>query len=570
MTDEDGVAGCGTGGDSVATGLLKSFGVRLYEWDLASDAMRWVGADGPLPQVPGLGRVGDGHAFAGLRADGAERTAWALRAAPGEMKRFCFSVPSGPVTLAWFEDSLRRLPDPATRRFGGMLRRIPPPRATGVAPALSGSMAPVHPPVAPVQEARAARARLRERLAGVSLSEDRYYVVLGVDNLRDLNRTLGADVTDEILEEVFARIARARPDHSICARVSSSKAGLALSGPAPEALAAGLRAVMEAVGRNTIDTGAGPVAVTISAGVLHTPPGAVLPPDPLAEALVAFDQGRFGRVEALRLTRGDAAQSLQRERMSASARLVMDAVSRGGIALAFQPVMRAGGAGTVAFHECLVRILDAGGAEVPAGAFMPAIANLGLVRQVDRAVLRHALSALRRNPGLRLSVNLSPQSMQDSEWLSALEEAAAGTPDAVERLILEITESYAIIDPMRTLEFMTRVRALGCAFALDDFGAGYTSFRHFRDFHFDAVKIDGSFVRGIATSEDNQILVRTLVSIAGHFSMFTVAECVETAQDAARLTAMGIDCLQGYHFGRPRIREDWYRGDDRPTDQRRA
>ncbi|QDL92149.1 EAL domain-containing protein [Paroceanicella profunda] len=564
MTHEDG----GSEDGATPVEVLEGFGVRLYEWDLGSDAMRWMGAGDAVPDVPGLGRVSCGLAFSGLRADGAERVAWALRARAGETRSFRFAVPSGPVTLAWFEDTLRRQGSPGSRRLNGMLRRIPPPRADL---GLQGSFAPAHPALSPAKEARAARARLREHLATAPLADDRYYVVVGVDNLRDLNRALGADVTDEIIEEVFARIARSRPDRVTCARVAGSKVGLAVSGVSPEEVTQGLRAVMASVGRQTIETGSGPVAVTVSAGVSHTPCGATLPEDPLAEALVAFDEGRFGRIEALQFARGDHGQSLQRNRITSSARLVMDALVEDRIALAFQPVVRAGSSGTVAFHECLARILDANGAEIPAGSFMPAIVNLGLVRQVDRAVLRHALEALRKSPTLRLSVNLSPQSMQDADWLALLEAAAATAPDTVERLILEITESSAIIDPLRTLDFMSRVRDLGCAFALDDFGAGYTSFRHFRDFRFDVVKIDGSFVRGISASEDNQILVRTLVSIADHFSMFTVAECVETAEDAARLTAMGVDCLQGYHFGRPSIRKDWYRSDDSAApDTRRA
>ncbi|MEP5090028.1 MAG: EAL domain-containing protein, partial [Paracoccaceae bacterium] len=90
-----------------------------------------------------------------------------------------------------------------------------------------------------------------------------------------------------------------------------------------------------------------------------------------------------------------------------------------------------------------------------------------------------------------------------------------------------------------------------------DFGAGYTAFRHFRDFYFDIVKIDGQFIRGLADSPDNQVLVGALVAIAEQFDMLAVAEHVETAQEAEILSEIGIDCMQGYLFGAPSVRPPW-------------
>ena len=105
--------------------------------------------------------------------------------------------------------------------------------------------------------------------------------------------------------------------------------------------------------------------------------------------------------------------------------------------------------------------------------------------------------------------------------------------------------------------FMLELQGHGVSFALDDFGAGYTSFRYLRDFCFDMIKIDGQFIRKIAEEPDNQILAAALQAIAHHFDMFTVAESVETADDAAFLIDMGIDCLQGYYFGAPTIVPPW-------------
>jgi EAL domain-containing protein (putative c-di-GMP-specific phosphodiesterase class I) len=105
--------------------------------------------------------------------------------------------------------------------------------------------------------------------------------------------------------------------------------------------------------------------------------------------------------------------------------------------------------------------------------------------------------------------------------------------------------------PELVTAFMTGLQRRGISFALDDFGAGQTSFRYFRDFSFDMVKIDRQFIANVHRDRDNQALVQALILIARQFDMFTVAEGVERAEDAAWLQAQGVDCLQGYLFGMP-------------------
>ncbi|MGR3493613.1 MAG: EAL domain-containing protein, partial [Shimia sp.] len=126
-------------------------------------------------------------------------------------------------------------------------------------------------------------------------------------------------------------------------------------------------------------------------------------------------------------------------------------------------------------------------------------------------------------------------------------------PTVAERLILEIEEQSAVRTPELVTAFMRDLQGHGISFALDDFGAEMTSFRYLRDFYFDIVKIDGIFTRGLSKSPENQVVASALAAVAREFDMFTVAENVETAADADLLMRMGIDCLQGYHFGAPTI-----------------
>jgi len=236
--------------------------------------------------------------------------------------------------------------------------------------------------------------------------------------------------------------------------------------------------------------------------------------------------------------------------------MVEAAIAARRLTLAFQPVVQAGTGHRLAFHEALLRILDPSGRTIPAAEFIDAAESRETGRRLDCIALQAGLGALRRWPGLRLAVNMSARSIGYAPWMAILDRTLRADPTIGERLILEITETSAMMMPDVVLAFMSGLRARGVSFALDDFGAGYTAFRHLRDFCFDIVKIDGQFVRRIDRDPDNEVLVAALVSVARHFDMFTVAERVETPAEAARLAALGVDCLQGYLFGVPAT-EPW-------------
>lgn len=225
--------------------------------------------------------------------------------------------------------------------------------------------------------------------------------------------------------------------------------------------------------------------------------------------------------------------------------------------LAYQPVVQARMTHRTAFYEGYIRILDEQGRVLPARDFMHAVETTEIGRRIDCLSLELSLAALAQEPGLRLSVNMSARSIGYPAWLAALERGLRADPSIAERLILEITESSAMLMPDLVTVFMADMQTRGICFALDDFGAGYTAFRYLKDFYFDIIKIDGQFIRGISNSPDNQVLAQALVSIARHFDMFTVAESVESAEDARYLVDIGVDCLQGYYFGVPSTDAPW-------------
>jgi EAL domain-containing protein (putative c-di-GMP-specific phosphodiesterase class I) len=245
------------------------------------------------------------------------------------------------------------------------------------------------------------------------------------------------------------------------------------------------------------------------------------------------------------------------KRDSSTMKMVEDAIAHKQVMLAYQPVVSAHDVNKPAFYEGLIRVLDETGRVIPAKDFMGAVADTETGRQLDCLALELGLQTLINQPALRLSINMSARSIGYKRWMNSLKRGLARKADVGERLILEISEGSAMQVPELVTDFMDELQPQGISFALEDYGAGLTSFRYFKDFFFDILKIDGQFTRSIATDTENQILAGAMASIARQFDMYTVAGRVETAQDAEALKTLGFDCLQGFLFGAPTVSPPW-------------
>ncbi len=190
---------------------------------------------------------------------------------------------------------------------------------------------------------------------------------------------------------------------------------------------------------------------------------------------------------------------------------------------------------------------------VPAGAFIPVAERLGLVRLIDHRMLEMAIRVLRASSNLNISLNVSGETASDPSWLNALRGLTNSDPAITRRMMVEITETTAITDIEESVMFVKSLRELGCRVAIDDFGAGYSSFHNLRRLDFDMVKIDGAFVRNLPNSPEDQILVQALVDLAQSFAMDTVAEWVTDEATAKIVEEAGVSYMQGFHFGQPKI-----------------
>jgi EAL domain-containing protein (putative c-di-GMP-specific phosphodiesterase class I) len=231
---------------------------------------------------------------------------------------------------------------------------------------------------------------------------------------------------------------------------------------------------------------------------------------------------------------------------------VAEAFRQDRLLFAFQPVICAA-TGEVDYYECLLRMRDEAGGIVAGAGFISVVEELGWIGLIDRHVLKQAVQELAANPEIRLGLNISGMTACDREWLRLLTSLLRHRADLACRLVVEITETAALGDIAETARFVDTLRHAGCRVALDDFGAGHTALRHLQVLPVDIVKIDGSLVRNLTSRPQTRIFLRHLLALTRGLGLTTVAECIESAEDAALLRAEGIGYLQGYYCGRPMI-----------------
>lgn len=244
----------------------------------------------------------------------------------------------------------------------------------------------------------------------------------------------------------------------------------------------------------------------------------------------------------------DGASGQAPDRGPASA---LAALLSGRLRLALQPVRPLATPDGLSFHEALARVPGPDGEMIAAGRFAQALEARGLAPLLDRAALDGALDLLRRARGTRISVNVSARTVSDPRWMRRLEDAAMTDPDATRRLIVELTET-ASAPVAETRRFRDRVGRAGPAFALDDFGTGHADAALAAALAPDIIKLDLTLCRA-AAGPDGAHRVAAATRLAARLEAMTVGEGVETAEDATRLAALGVDAAQGWWLGRPSL-----------------
>lgn len=384
------------------------------------------------------------------------------------------------------------------------------------------------------------------------------YLAVAIDHVSLINQTYGFDVADQVILATAQRVGSLLRAGDLIGRSAGNKLGVVLLDRTQDEVTQFGRELREVVRASIIETPLGAVCATISMGAVLLPQGASTADEAMVRAEEALDHAKRSGRDSFRLHEPSEHQESLRRRMVSIADQVVEALNARRLTLAYQPIVDAK-TGEAVQYECLLRMIQPDGQLISAAEFIPVTERVGLISLLDQRVLELAVDALKRHATVNLALNVSGMTASDGTWLEAFLAHIRAHSDIASRLTVELTETAMLHDLECSANFISSLRSLGCKVALDDFGAGYTSFRNLQVFELDTVKIDGSFVTGLANNRDNQLFVRTLVNLADNFSLKSVAECVASAEDAEILRGFGVDYLQGYYFGRPEVEPSWLR-----------
>ena len=374
-------------------------------------------------------------------------------------------------------------------------------------------------------------------------------ILVSIDHLDFINTTFGHRTGNKVLADARDELISAVRSGDSVWRFSGSKFAVLLRHCSEDEVRIAGRRFRDTMAKKLYKTDAGPISVTCSVGAVMVPQYATNIDDARMHALIAVEQARNDRWMGVALYQPDTDRDQRRTDDAATAQSVIAAIAQNRLRLAYQPIAHAK-TGELAFYEALIRIVAADGSLMDAADFVSAAERLGLIGLVDHAALDMALITL-QNERVPLSINISVDTCHDAAWLGKLSAAIEQNPYIAPLLIVEITESQAAIHLEEIKLLVDALKALGCRVAIDDFGAGYTSFRSLKVLPVDIIKIDGSFAVDLDQNPQNQIFIQSLVMIAKAIGAQTVVEWVDGPEAAKLLADWEIDYLQGYGIGKP-------------------
>lgn len=382
---------------------------------------------------------------------------------------------------------------------------------------------------------------------------DQAVFLIDLDQFKVINDTVGHRVGDRFLAAVAARLQTRFSQSAHLARLGGDEFGL-LHNRCDVVQAERLaNEILALIGETEFQGANGALRTTASIGIAMIESGNESAQSVMASAdaacFLAKERGR-GRYHLFH--GGDEEGQQYRAEMSWVAE-IREAIEEDRLLLRAQRIVPVDGSAQQAdFHEALVSLKRRDGEIVPPGAFLPAAERYQMMPHLDRWVLEHVLEWMAaEDDNSRWSVNLSGQSLNGEDLGDWVIDAICRHSVEPRRLCLEITETAVVSNLALARRFIERLHAVGCRFALDDFGSGMSSFTYLKHLPVDFIKIDGSFVRDITNDPSDRTTVAAIHNIARSHGIATIAEFVETREVIDCLDEIGIDYMQGYYIGRP-------------------
>jgi diguanylate cyclase (GGDEF)-like protein len=374
-----------------------------------------------------------------------------------------------------------------------------------------------------------------------------------LDDFKYANDTFGHRTGDELLRAVAVALSAELRRGELVARIGGDEFAVLCPNTDVEAATAIAPRLVQAVARLRHDAGGHELRVGCSVGLAVYPDHAFNADDLIVCADTAMYQAKHAGKNGWALYQQDTRRlDAQSAHMRWNVRITR-AIDEGRFRLEFQPIHRAADR-SVSHHEALLRMpMDEQPALlIPPGEFVPYAERSGKIRQIDRWVLQACIDLLaRRDESVSLAANLSARSIDDPTLPEFIERQLASRAIDPRRLCIELTEAATIADTRTAGAMIKALRKLGCRVHLDDFGSGFASFAHLKLLDVDAIKIDGTYIRGLAHNEESRVFVAAMIAVARGLNMATIAEHVEDEQTLQILRTMGVDMAQGHFFGRP-------------------
>ena len=377
---------------------------------------------------------------------------------------------------------------------------------------------------------------------------------LDLDRFRLINDLYGHGAGDEVLRQVTARVTRMLSGNHHIGRVGADQFVIVFPDSSISLASWICRGIIERLGREPYQIADKAFQVRGSIGLLELGPDAEIR-DALATADRACRDAKSGNHDGLLVLEKNASALHERQIERKLVERLSTGIAPEGLFLEMQPIMSLKAPLDSLNFEVLLRMRDADGSVVPAGRVISAAEHSGRTGVVDRWVLQTLLNWLGENtnrlPNTQfVCMNLSGASLNDERFAQDAAAMLQQHPSVAARLCIEITESVALRDLENTRRFIDKVRAQGARVALDDFGAGYTSFSYLKDLPADVLKIDGSFIVNMNRHPANVAIVEAIVSLAMNLGMKTIAEWAEDHATVQTLVDIGVDYVQGFAIAR--------------------
>jgi EAL domain-containing protein (putative c-di-GMP-specific phosphodiesterase class I)/GGDEF domain-containing protein len=380
-------------------------------------------------------------------------------------------------------------------------------------------------------------------------------LAVSVDNLPMMITWYSVEFAHRIMDALAISIGAMLREGDSVHRIALDQLGIILRYQSPSEAELVVDRVMKKIQLYSNPSFAEPVHLRCSFGSVYMPHDAHSAGDALNKAFLALSSARSSADEYHVNYLDAKREHLSSKEEVAKLNYMQSALEEDRLRMAFQPIVSAQ-TGIPHSYECLLRIADNHGSIQSAGSLIPIAEKLGMIDLIDRFVMQKIIEELQQDSNVVLGFNVSNMTTDNPQWLKLFTRMLKDEQIA-KRVIIEITETAAQHDLRQTAYFVAALQALGCTVVLDDFGAGYTSFRQLKSLSVDMVKIDGSYIQGLETNSENQLFIRTLVEFNKAYGLETVAECVENGEVAKILMEMGVEYMQGYYFGKPTIERPW-------------